>query len=626
MRGMTGRMGNSTAKRVMVVVASASAIVAGCAPGGAAEKLRPADPTAAAALGDKGSCHAIEHRGEPLVVDWKPEHRGDLEEAMHDGVAVVRYTCDGIKLMKDCRLEGSYGFLGMTRREQVVRLESADEVRANLPTLGVGIAAKIGGELGRSSTLDVALVMIGKRRTTLRDVSADDLKGSCEGATHFVHGAIVGAFVMETGTKGHVRAVADVFGAGVDAKSDSARNVRNQDGDPKDCAGAAPDSEKPPPQCGAAVRLEMIGILPKKAPDKAPVAPAADAPPPDAKPVQAKANAVEVPPEPCPAGLVFTSGKCTAPANAPSFQCEPRNFAQCDEQCTKGNAGSCGALGALYAHGHGVARDAAKGATLFKSACDGGDVPSCVNLGRLTAAGHGATKDAAAAAKLYEKACKDGDASGCALLGAALASGDGVTKDEAKAAALLKQACDGGSDAGCTLLGEMTRDGRGVTRDAKRAADLFLRACQGSLASACDALGELRETGGDPIAAGIFYARACGQLYGPACTNLARLEHAGRVQPAGDAKRHFETACTFGRDNLACAALKIAFGGAGPAFPDVARSQRWAASCDAGVARDCASSGVMDIASGAKAPGMAKLERACRMGDAWGCALQKSVH
>jgi len=48
---------------------------------------------------------------------------------MREGVAVVAYFCDGIRLLKDCHIDGQYGFMGMTRREQVVRLENADELR-----------------------------------------------------------------------------------------------------------------------------------------------------------------------------------------------------------------------------------------------------------------------------------------------------------------------------------------------------------------------------------------------------------------------------------------------------------------------------------------------------------------
>ena len=106
-----------------------------CGPGTTAEAIRPKEQTAAEALGE-GQCRDVSRGAEPLVVDWKPEQRGELEVAMKEGVAVMAYSCDTIRLLEDCRLEGGYGFIGMTRREQVVQLESSDELKANLPLTG----------------------------------------------------------------------------------------------------------------------------------------------------------------------------------------------------------------------------------------------------------------------------------------------------------------------------------------------------------------------------------------------------------------------------------------------------------------------------------------------------------
>lgn len=133
---------------------------------------------------------------------------------MKEGVAVVSYSCKGLKVLKDCKVDGKYGFLGMTKKEQVIRLNNADEVKANLPLAGAGIAANIGAEMQRGATLDVAMVMIGKIKTTNASLTKDDLQGECADATHFVKGAIVGAFVMETGTKGSAKTAAQLFGAG----------------------------------------------------------------------------------------------------------------------------------------------------------------------------------------------------------------------------------------------------------------------------------------------------------------------------------------------------------------------------------------------------------------------------
>src|SRR5258708_1510746 len=115
------------------VSALAGLALAACAVGGPAGSLRPADPTYAQATGASESCRVVESHGEPLVVDWRPEQRGDLEIAMREGIAVVHYDCQGLHVLKDCALAGQYGFVGMNRKSQVVRLENEDEIRANLP-------------------------------------------------------------------------------------------------------------------------------------------------------------------------------------------------------------------------------------------------------------------------------------------------------------------------------------------------------------------------------------------------------------------------------------------------------------------------------------------------------------
>ena len=63
--------------------------------------MRPKEATAATALqeGEPAVCKDVKSGGEPLIVDWKQEQRGNLEIAMKDGVAVVAYSCDAIKLL-----------------------------------------------------------------------------------------------------------------------------------------------------------------------------------------------------------------------------------------------------------------------------------------------------------------------------------------------------------------------------------------------------------------------------------------------------------------------------------------------------------------------------------------------
>src|SRR5687767_6965097 len=97
--------------RTSIACFVASVVLVGCSP-----KLR-ADtsdqPKAAASTGRHGVV-AVEGPTSPLIVDWNPEQRADLEEAIRDGVAVMAFDESGLKLLKGCRLSGDYGYLGVT--------------------------------------------------------------------------------------------------------------------------------------------------------------------------------------------------------------------------------------------------------------------------------------------------------------------------------------------------------------------------------------------------------------------------------------------------------------------------------------------------------------------------------
>jgi TPR repeat protein len=602
----------------LAAVASSLASVS-CGPGAAAEAIRPKDPSAAAALGDgAGSCHEVEKYGEPLVVDWKPDQRGDLEEVMHDGVAVVAYSCSGIKLLKQCHIEGSYGYLGMTKREQVVRLQNADELRANLPLSGLKIAGEIGGEMNRGTTLDIALVTVGKRRTTWKSPTRDDLKGDCDGATHVVRGAAVGAFAVQTGTQAEVKTSVQIFGAGAGAGSSSAKDVNDKEGDPTACSSASPDATSAPSQCGAAVRIELVAIGDAAA--KQPPAP----PDKQASATADKSHPLEVEAEPCPKGLVLVEGKCTTPTDAKPHQCEPGDQPDCQKQCDSGHAGSCGALGAIF---EGRTHEYDKALAALKKGCDGGDTRSCVNLGGMTLEGLGTKADPTAAATLFDGGCNNGDAVGCARLGTLTHAGTGVTKDDTRAAALLRKGCEGGQARACGELGSLTRDGAGVTKDDAAAMTLFRRGCSGDDARSCRLGGEAAEAR-DAILASILFQRGCYaadfQESGRSCAGLGRILQAGPMADPARAKDAYEWACNK-MNNLGCAVLKVAYGGTRPVFPDVGEEIKMEGVCNGGNARACATLGVLQIAEN-NPMGKSTLQRACDMNDQWGCALKAKAH
>lgn len=555
-------------------------IASGCGPGGAAEAVRPQDPSAENVLGEqKMDCRSVDAGAQPLVVDWKPEQRGDLEVAMKDGIAVLHYGCDGVRLLADCRVDGEYGFIGMTRKEQVVRLENADEVQANLPLSG----GAIGGGLERGATIDIAMVMVGKRRTTWREPSKDDLKGTCDGATHYVRGAIVGAFAVETGTRARVRAAADVFAAAASAESSSAKSTKSREGDPSACEKASANADAPPDQCGAPIRLVLSPIRQQSA---EPVAEAAD--------TQEHA---------CPEGLVLAEGKCTRTESAAAYQCKPGNRSECQAQCDKGHAGSCAALGQALARS-----DAAAAKAAFEKACSGGDASGCTGLGA-------AANDPAA----LEKGCNGGDAAGCRLLGAVYRDGKGAAQDEARAAALFEKACDGGDDLGCAGAARLGKD-------PARAIALHKRACDGSVGESCNAVAEAYEVGApgagkNPVLARILYQRGCFRGSADACVGFGRSLLSDKAgQRTEEAKTAFTRACS-SRAVLGCAALKVVFGAQRPVVADPRMKMALTQACTRGETRACTSAGLLDAAMGASPAAKLSLERACRAGDAFGCLV-----
>jgi len=581
-------------------------LLAACGPGGAAQTVRPADPTAAGAL-KEGTCHDVSGGGEPLVVDWKPEQRGDLEIAMREGIAVVSYSCEGINLLKDCRIDGNYGYLGMTRKEQVVRLADSDEVRANLPLSG----AKLGAEMKRGASLDVAMVMVGKQKTTWQTPSREDLKGSCDGATHFVRGATVGAFVLETSTSGEAKAAAAFFGAETAGASSSKRQVQNKDGDLGACKSASPKSPGAPDQCGAPIRLLL-----------SPIAKSAE-PPAEGKPSElARVEST------CPTGLVMAEGKCTKADSAPAYLCSGKDQAECSAQCDKGNAASCGVLGLLLAPARGgSSEDLSKAVGLFDKGCKGGDVSSCVNFAKHLMDGAGVAKDESAAAKLLEQACTDGNAVGCGLFGLAARDGRGTSKDTARALEALRLACGGGHGPSCGNAGRlMLADEK---PDFATAAKLFQRACQGADANACYHAGSLQESGKsggkNAVLADINYRRGCIMADADACYARARMEVS---KPSGgnadEAKRAFAQAC-MRRSAPACAALKVLYGDNRTAMASATELSTWRQECNQGEAQACTKSALIAAGNGNRTLATTELRRACSIGDAFACFVQKSL-
>jgi uncharacterized protein len=426
---------------VLVIATSASCNRPGRA-------VAPWPMTANEAMGEADACTT--DYAEPLVVDWKSTERADLEVAMKESVAVVNYACRSIRLLKECRLAGSYGFAGVSRKEDVIQLASRDEVSANLPLSG----ARLGAQMEQGSALDLALVLVGKKSSGLRAVTRPELVGSCDGATHFVRAAHVGAFALATGTRGKVGGFAELFGAGASARSEAERRSVNRDGSSEACRASAPDAPSPPAECQAAIRIELLPIA-EAAQQVAVTPPAPDDPPGRASP--------------CAPGMVFSEGRC-APRDQVSkpHRCSPEDEKDCAAQCERGEATSCFNLGVLYAEGrYDLRADPARARTLLDKACAGGEPLACENLARR---GDVQQSGRARVAELNAKACEGGVGIACY----SLARQDKAPAERVK---LLERGCNLGASVACGALGELTIKGDGVARDVKRGLEILAKAC-----------------------------------------------------------------------------------------------------------------------------------------------------
>ncbi|HVR19545.1 MAG TPA: tetratricopeptide repeat protein [Polyangiaceae bacterium] len=487
----------------------------------------------------------------PLVVDWKPEQRGDLEVAMSEGLGVVAYDCQRLELLSDCRVEGSYGFKGVVLKQQMIRLTDADEIKTNLPLSGAALVAKLDAELERGATLDLATALIGNLTSTRVAVGRADLVGQCEGATHFVRGANIGAFVMQAGNSANIATSMSLFGAGAGAGSSSSRVSRVEDGQLEACQASDLGPNTPPRNCSALIRVHLV-----------PIAAAAEVT------TRVETAAVDVA---CPAGTVLSEGKCTKPSAGVTHQCQRGDAKDCSAQCEQGDRASCHELGRLHLDGAGgLTRDVARARTVLEKACGFDDGGGCSDLGIALLSGDAASNDAARAAASFDKGCKLGEANGCFNLANLYYDGTGMPADKAKAFTLYEQACNAGKAAGCINLGAAYDDGEGVAIDKSKALALFKRACEGDEAIGCSNLAYMHSMGSgttaDQALAARFYERGCTLGNAKSCeyAGLRYLDGRGVEKNAEKGRTLLKQACDGGLQT-SCALLPSSAQAAVPA-------------------------------------------------------------
>jgi hypothetical protein len=552
----------------LVTVGGASLAAAACT-GAGGEAVRPKDGSGNEALGQAPVLEACAPGpAESFVVDLEASQRSDLELAMKDGLAVVSYDCRSLKIFKDCRVKGTYSYAGVTPKEDVVKLSSKDEVAANLPIHGT----KISAGLERGKTIDIALITVGKQRSTRREVIKADLEGDCAGATHVVRGAYIGAYALSIGSVGEVRAAAQVFNVSAEAASRSEKQIGKSDGNPTVCKGASRNAAAAPDQCGAALRVELVPVTEVRKDEAA--AREAD--------LQEKEGKVKLA---CPAGFGAVGGKCVKGAKDDPLGCFT-NGADCNAACDHGDGKACDDL-AHYWYGRRIgadgkettdssAKDPVKSEAYFNKACDGGYGHACSFLAMTT-------KDKTASHAFEDKACGGGYAYSCWVLaqheadpgkaleyarrGCDLGYGSscstyadklvdaGKLDDADKAFARGCAAGDFNAGGVCLAWGNVYAGGIRTKQNPEKAFAAYTKGCDGGSALSCHAVGSMIARGlgsaADPVRARGYFQRACNEnLRGwDACQTLGDWYEQGKGGPKdlGKAAEAFGYGCARGQ-------------------------------------------------------------------------------
>jgi TPR repeat protein len=119
-----------------------------------------------------------------------------------------------------------------------------------------------------------------------------------------------------------------------------------------------------------------------------------------------------------------------------------------------------------------------------KARADKGDADAQLGVAALYASGHGVARDPVKSAKYIRKAAEQGSARAQCLLGLAYSSGDGVKPDKAEAARWLRRAADQGLAEAQFDLGMCYANGDGLAKNPVGAVEWYRKAAAQDLADA----------------------------------------------------------------------------------------------------------------------------------------------
>jgi hypothetical protein len=338
---------------------------------GAGDAARPEAPTATSATGRNACGKTGTSTLEPLVVDMQPEKRADLEAALREGrgLVTVRYTCDELVVIRDCRVRGAYAERLVSPKTQVTTMKSADEVRATLPVGATHLVAAQGG-FARGSSIDLELTMAGMLEA--RDGAFDPgaLDGPCERVTHVIQSATFGAFQLTRASHGSVDGEVAAMGASTKASSSDDKKTLAKEGSAPACDGA---TSSLPRGCDAVLRLVLAPV-------------GAQLPPVDLRAQR---------------GLIARMNPCQD------------GMDKCQDRCRARDARACFEVGSLLGSADGAAYEPIGAARALQRGCQLNHAGACLLLGLNYLTAGNPVADPEMGRSFCDRACKLGNPQGC---------------------------------------------------------------------------------------------------------------------------------------------------------------------------------------------------------------------
>lgn len=505
-------------------------------------------------------CHDFARSsGTPLTVDMNGQEQALLQTKLEqEGVVLVHYDCNGLRVLDRCSAAGGYGYAGVAPQLEQVRIFNDQDVVINLGS-GLSFLATVGGGFSQFKTLDLVVMTVGSIATPINALSKRQIKGpDCMHATHYVRRAYKGGFAMTQGQATQTNAAVSLFQVGFQTSATQLQSIQRASGSMATCQAQAPGAKTAPTGCGAVVRLGLVPL------DEQLVT------------AQRARDSLRVTPwlRSCPPGHVFSAGACTVWTDQlPSYLCSGQNRRECEDQCGRGDLPSCGRLAWMLvdelANVGPQGRDALVNQISalmpkLEQACDAWEGEACgflvshvhsVLTSKSMVQGPEAQdpQDAMMAARLAmqaERGCLAGNAESCEILAEVLGPSApfelyGVTTDTQRLAQVMERACNGGNGTACGTMSLMAFDPEEMGE--VQVADPFSyaeRACLAGSDIGC-------------LVAGVFHigsGKACEAVAGKGARQLCEGEEHKNLDRAASA---FKRACDLSEEGRYCKTVEL---------------------------------------------------------------------